>query len=76
MKKPTTRKDLLKERTIFCTQCDAELENFCFSRGAEDIEAIKKTLDQCKRKGKFVGEFCAKLFVADPRTLDTLWDDE
>ncbi|MGA7161737.1 MAG: hypothetical protein WBZ48_12085 [Bacteroidota bacterium] len=69
-------KSLLKEKEIFCTECNTSLENFCFSNGANDPEAIKKTLAQCKKSGKFVGDFCAKLFISDTDTLDSLWEKE
>ena len=42
----------------------------------DNPEAIKKTLAQCKKSGKFVGEFCAKLFISNPETLDSLWEKE
>jgi hypothetical protein len=51
---------------IYCTECGATLENFCFSSGADDIAAIRKTLAQCKKKGRFSGDFCSKLFIAHP----------
>ncbi|HUI63590.1 MAG TPA: hypothetical protein VL126_02020 [Bacteroidota bacterium] len=52
--------------TVYCTECGTTLENFCFARAAEDLEAIRKTLAQCKKQGKFSGEFCSKLFIAHP----------
>jgi hypothetical protein len=64
-----------QQKKIFCTECGAELENFCFSSSADDIEAIRKTLAQCKKKGKFAGEFCSKLFVVDPRSIEWLGDE-
>lgn len=71
-----SRAAMLKEKEIFCTECGEFLENFCFSSGAEDINAIKKTLAQCKKDGKFVGDFCAKLFIVDREKLDSLWDED
>ena len=68
------REDLLKQRQIFCTECGALLENFCFSGSIYDRDAIKKNLDQCKKSGKFVGEFCAKLFISEDESLDSLWE--
>jgi hypothetical protein len=70
------RKELLQQSEIFCTECGAKLENFCFSSSADDAEAIKKNLAQCKKSGKFVGEFCAKLFISDGDPLDSLWEKE
>lgn len=73
---PQNRAALLKEKKIFCTECGAFLENFCFSSSVDDVDAIKKSLAQCKKEGKFVGDFCAKLFIGDSATLGSLWDDE
>jgi hypothetical protein len=70
------RGDLLKEKEIFCTECGALLENFCFSSSVNDTDAIKKNLAQCKKSGKFVGEFCAKLFISDVDPLDSLWEKD
>lgn len=56
--------------SVFCTECGTTLENFCFSNGVNDLEAIRKTLAQCKKQGKFSGEFCAKLFIAHPDVFD------
>ena len=53
-------------RSVFCTECGAMLENFCFSAGADDLEAIRKTLAQCRKQGRFSGDFCSKLFIAHP----------
>ncbi len=72
---PQDRAAMLKEKQIFCTECGTYLENFCFSSEVENVEAIKKSLAQCKKKGKFVGEFCAKLFIGDSETLGSIWDD-
>ena len=54
---------------IFCTECGATLENFCFSSAAEDLDAVRKTLAQCRQQGKFSGDFCSKLFIAHPEAL-------
>ena len=70
------RTELLKQKDIFCTECGASLRNFCISKGAGDLEAIKQSLAQCKKSGKFVGEFCAKLFIGDSHSLDSLWEKE
>jgi len=57
-------------RRVFCTECGATLENFCFTGGADDIDAIRKTLAQCRKQGRFSGEFCSKLFIAHPDAAD------
>lgn len=70
------RKEMLQQREIFCTECGALLENFCFSSSADDADAIKKNLAQCRKSGKFAGEFCAKLFISDGDPLDSLWEKD
>lgn len=62
--------DPLSERVIFCTECGETIENFCLSHGADDLHAIRKTLAQCKRSGRFTGDFCSKLFIAHPEAFE------
>ncbi len=70
------REKLLKQKVIFCTECGAELQNFCFNLGPNDSEAIRKNLAQCKKSGRFAGEFCSKLFICDDNNLDLLFDND
>lgn len=65
-----TEEDPLKQGVVFCTECGATLENFCLTKGADDLEAIRKTLAQCKSNGRFAGDFCSKLFIAHPEAFD------
>lgn len=60
----------LKQRFVFCTECNGDLQDFCFSESADDLEALKKTQARCKKSGRFVGELCSKLFIADPHYSD------
>lgn len=57
---------------VFCTNCGAELENFCFSEKSADVEAVRRTLAQCRKDGRFVGEYCAKLFVASGADFEAM----
>jgi hypothetical protein len=75
-KNKINRKKLLKQEAIFCTECGVELQNFCFSLGADNVEAIKMNLAQCKKSGKFTGEFCSKLFISGEENLDSMFEDE
>jgi hypothetical protein len=59
----------LSQRLVFCTACNATLENFCFASSANDLESIRKTLSQCKKHGRFTGDFCSRLFIAHPEAL-------
>jgi hypothetical protein len=70
------REKLLKQKVIFCTECGAELENYCFTMDSNDIEAIKMNLAQCKKHGKFTGEFCSKLFIAGNENLDYMFNND
>jgi len=65
----------LKE--IFCTECNATLGKLIASHMEWiTLRRSRKTLAQCKKSGKFVGEFCAKLFISNPEMLDSLWEKE
>jgi hypothetical protein len=74
-KSPSARDKEEKQATdsaggkIYCTECGATLENFCFSSAADDLAAVRKTLAQCRKQGKFSGDFCSKLFIAHPEAL-------
>ena len=57
------------ESRVYCTECGATLENFCFSSAAGDLDAIRRTLAQCRKQGNFSGEFCSKLFIAHPGAM-------
>jgi hypothetical protein len=71
----TTDKNSRKQETIYCTQCGAQLDNYCFTKGVENIEAIQQHTAQCKKEGKFKGDLCSRLFIAEPVDPDTLNDD-
>lgn len=52
----------LKNKTIFCAECGEELEMF----GLEevDLKKIKERHKRCRESGKFNGDKCAMLFIA------------
>ena len=70
------RDKILKQPVIFCTECGIELQNFCINGDTHDEEAIKKNLAQCKKTGKFKGDFCSKLFIAGDENMENLFNDE
>jgi hypothetical protein len=55
----------LAEDIKFCTECDDQLDDFCFSDISKNLEEIKKNTANCKKTGKFKGDFCSKRFIAD-----------
>jgi hypothetical protein len=70
------RDRLLQQKVIFCTECGVQLTNFCFTERAKDPDAVRKSLAQCKKTGKFNGEFCSKLFISNDDNMAELWDED
>lgn len=64
-----------QQQMLFCTECGASLDDFCFSGTAKDIEAVKANQERCKRTGKFHGEMCSKFFIARTELPDPQEDD-
>lgn len=63
-------------KSLFCTECDEELENFCFSKKSKNKKAIKKRHEKCVKSGKFSGEFCSRIFISGDFLLDEIWEKE
>lgn len=53
-----------KAAQVFCTTCGDALDDYCFSKNADDLKQVVKDLARCKQLGRFKGSFCAKLFIA------------
>jgi hypothetical protein len=49
----------------FCTNCD-DMDNLAVSTEADDIEKIKDRFRNCEQVGRFDGDICSRLFVAEP----------
>ena len=60
----------LNQKIRFCTACGDELDEFCFSDQAENIESIRKRHAKCKEIGKFDGDVCARIFIAQQRDTE------
>jgi len=75
LKIPPGREVQQKPDVLFCTECGATLDEFCFSSTAKDIKAIRENFARCKHSGKFQGEVCAKLYIANSRFPENLPDD-
>lgn len=66
-KKYIHKKDHAAEKqTIFCSECGEELEFFGVSDSKINLEKVKERYYNCKEKGKFKGDKCAMLFIAEP----------
>ncbi|MGB6031712.1 MAG: hypothetical protein WBG01_14290 [Bacteroidota bacterium] len=48
----------------FCTRCGNELEEFCFSPAAENLEALYAAALRCQLEDRQNGKVCAKVFIA------------
>jgi hypothetical protein len=59
-----------EHKIVFCTECGSKLENFCFDDGATDLDAVKKHMEECKREGRYKGEMCSRVFIADETNID------
>jgi hypothetical protein len=62
----------LQEDVKFCTECDEQLDEFCFSDIVGDKEFIKKNHENCRKTGKFKGDVCSKLYIASDNDIDEI----
>lgn len=60
----------------FCTECGEELRNFSMTGKASDGISAKERFHSCQKSGKFKGEMCARLFIADFSEEDLPKDEE
>lgn len=66
----------LKKNVIFCSECGEELETFGLSDKKLDLEKIKARHKHCRETGKFKGDKCAMLFIADENELVPPTDED
>jgi hypothetical protein len=64
--------DDAEQKVVFCTECGEKLDNFCFNDSASDVESVKKHMEGCKREGRYKGDMCARVFIADDNNFDDL----
>lgn len=77
MPKKRDSSDMQQEpKSLFCTECEEELDNFCFSTKSKNKKAIKKRHHKCVKSGKFSGEFCSKIFISGDSLLDEIWEKD
>lgn len=64
-KKHKYKKDeALNKEIFFCTECGEDLSDFGIASKIDKKE-IEKRHKKCKETGKFKGDMCAMLFIAD-----------
>lgn len=75
--KYTHRKEKsLKQNVIFCAECGEELEIFGLTGGKIDIQKVKERYKRCRDIGKFKGDKCAMLFIAEESDIMLRPDEE
>jgi len=65
-----TRKNNLKKNEFvssvkFCTECGAVLEDYSLKKTSKDEISALERFHNCRKSGKFKGEFCSRLFIAE-----------
>jgi len=60
-------------RKEFCTRCGDQLEDFCFSPEAENLEALRAAALRCHLEGTKEGRICAKVFIAGETSFSTVF---
>jgi hypothetical protein len=72
MKKKSKNQDGLQHDLKFCTECNDQLDEFCFSGTANDKEFIKRNHEKCRKTGKFKGDVCSKLYIVSDNDIDEI----
>jgi len=77
MPKKRDSSDMQREpKSLFCTECNEELTDFCFDKKSKNKKAVRKRHQKCVKTGKFDGEFCSKIFISDDSLLDEIWQKD
>ena len=50
---------------VFCSECGDDLELFGLDGSKIDIEKVQERHKNCKEKGRFKGDKCAMIFIAE-----------
>ena len=59
----------------FCLNCD-DMDDLATSEEAHNLAQLRQRFHHCKEQGRFDGDLCARLFVAEDRIDDpTLFTD-
>jgi len=77
MKKKITKKsEPLTDDVEFCTECGEELNELCFEDQVNDKEFLKKNHENCIKTGKFKGDVCSRMFIANDSGIEEILLDE
>ena len=64
----------MKNKVIFCAECGEELELFGIT-GEIDIQKVRERHKRCKEVGRFNGDKCAMLFIAEDIDITSIEDE-
>ncbi len=53
----------------FCLNCN-DMDDLATSEEAKDLDQLHERFRNCREKGRFQGDMCARLFVAEDRIDD------
>ena len=60
----------------FCLNCN-DMDDLAVSEEVRDVEQLRRRFNNCKETGRFDGDMCARLYVAEDRIDDPgLFADE
>mgnify|MGYP000225397472 CR=1 FL=1 len=65
----TPKKRENPEAVRFCLNCN-DMDDLATSPEADDLDALHKRFEECMESGRFDGDLCARLFVAEDRIDD------
>ena len=60
----------------FCLNCD-DMDDLATSPEVNDLKGVKDRFHNCDKAGRFEGDFCSRIFVADPgEELGPIFDED
>ncbi len=70
-----------KEKAIvnnvrFCSECGEDLDAFGIDGAEIDLKKVEARHKHCKEIGKFKGDVCSMIFIADPSEPAPLSDED
>ena len=60
----------------FCTKCQVELDNLALEPDNLDLEKVKARFNNCVKTGRFEGDLCARIFIAQENQFIDLWNED
>jgi len=76
-KKKTKDSGGFQENLVFCTECGKELDNICFDdKQMNDKDYLEKHHEKCRKTGKFKGDICSRMFIANDSGIEEIFLDE